>query len=161
MFELIAPVGTAVVDDRPTLRWTAAAAAASYVVTIQDEVTGTTVDSRVLRGLEWTPELPLARGRTYVWQVAATFAGREVVTPAPPAPPAKLFVLSASDAERVGRLPGSPLVRGILSAELGLLDEAERELVAASAQQEHAALAERLVEQVRALRQRGTPPSPR
>jgi anti-sigma factor RsiW len=155
-FELVAPVGTAVLDARTTFRWTPAAPSATYIVTLQDELTGATVDSPVLRTLEWTPELPLTRGRTYLWQVAAAFDGRRPVTPAPPEPPAKLFVLSASDAARAAQFPPSPLVRGILYAELGLLDDAERELGALSTQKPDTAVPGGFLQQVKAVRARET-----
>ncbi len=152
-FGLVAPVGTAVLGDRPTLRWTAAAPSATYIVTLQDELTGATVDSPALRSLEWTPGLQLTRGRTYLWQVAASFDGRDTVTPAPPAPPAKLFILSAPDAARAAQLPHSSLVRGILYAELGLLDDAERELAAVDGEKDLAS-ARGFLKQIKALRGR-------
>lgn len=155
-FGLVAPVATAVLDDRPTLRWTSASRSATYIVTLQEERTGATVSSPVLRTLEWTPGSPLARGRTYLWQVAAAFDGREAVTPVPPAPPAKLFVLGAADALRVAQAPPLHLVRGIVYAEVGLFDEAERELSVLSAQNPGSVLAEGLLRQVRELRGRGT-----
>ena len=156
-FELIAPVATAVLDDRPMLRWTSASPSATYVATLQDAVTGATSSSPVLRTLEWTPREPLTRGGTYLWQVAASSDGRETVTPAPPEPPAKLFVLSAADALRVAQVPPSHLVRGIVYAEVGLVEEAERELSVLSAENPGSNLAEGLLRQIKELRGRTTP----
>lgn len=158
-FDVIAPVGTAVVDDRPSLRWTSAVPPATYVVTVQDQTTGATISSPPLSGLEWRPESPLARGRIYLWQVAASVAGQDVVAPKPPDPPAKLFVLSATDAATVAQAPPSHLVRGILFAQLGLLDEAERAFSAMPAQSPEGNIAQRYLRQVRELRI-GRPLSP-
>lgn len=154
VFALVAPVGTAVADTRPTLRWTPASPSATYVVTLQEETTGTTVSSPVLRTTEWTPESPLTRGRTYSWQVAASFGGREAVTPVPPDPPAKLFVLSEADALRVADAPPSHLVRGVLYAEVGLFEEAERELSVLLEQNPGSVVVEGLLRQVKELRRR-------
>jgi hypothetical protein len=151
-FDVLAPVGTAVMDDRPSLRWTSAAASATYVVTVQDQTTGATISSPPLSGLEWRPESPLVRGRLYLWQVAASVDGHEVVAPKPPDPPAKTFVLSAADAATVAQAPPSPLVRGILFAQFGLLDEAERAFTALPAQSPGADIAQRFLRQVRELR---------
>ena len=64
-FRVIAPVGTAVLSDRPPLRWTHLPDNATYIASLHDEVTGSTVTSP-LRAAEWVPEIPLARGDTYV-----------------------------------------------------------------------------------------------
>jgi len=153
-FALVSPVATAVPDTRPRLRWTPASTSATYVVTMQEESTGATVSSPALRTPAWIPSAPLTRGRTYLWQVAASFDGREAVAPVPPDPPAKLFVLTEADALRVAQAPPSHLVRGILYAQVGLFDEAERELGALATQNPGSSLAEGLVRQVKELRRR-------
>jgi hypothetical protein len=57
----------------------------------------------------------------------------EIVAPVPPAPEARFRVLSQAEAARVSdvrsRYGESHLVRGILLAQAGVLDDAERELV--------------------------------
>jgi anti-sigma factor RsiW len=132
-FGLLAPIGTAVLDNRPTFRWTAMQGAAQYAVTVLDSTTGEASTSPPLTTTEWTPPFALVRGRVYVWQVAATIDRREVVVPVPPAPPARVLVLDASTAAGLERLPLSPFVRGILYADAGLVDDAERELAAVPA----------------------------
>lgn len=153
-FGVVAPVGTTVMDDRPLLRWTSAGASATYVVTVQDQTTSATISSRPLSSLEWRPESPLARGRIYVWQVAASVDGQEVVAPRPPDPPAKIFVLSATDAAAVAQAPASHLVRGIVFAQFGLLDDAERAFATLPAQSPGADLAQRFSQQLKKLRAR-------
>ena len=153
VFRLSAPVGTVVIEDRPTLRWTPLPGAVTYIVTLQDQATGETISSAPLTSIEWTVERPLPRGRTYAWQVAGSVSGgSETVTPTPPDPPAKFKVLDAQDADRLGRLPSSHLVRGVLYADAGLLDDAERELMAVPAQDPGSRVADRLLKQIRGFR---------
>jgi hypothetical protein len=152
-FRLVMPIGTVVLGDHPTLRWTPLAGAASYIVTLQDQTTGETINSGPLTGVEWTVEPPLTRGGTYAWQVAGSIAGgKETVAPLPPDPEAKFKVLDAQEADRLGRLPASHLVRGVLYANAGLLDDAERELMALSVQDPDSGVADRLLKQIRGLR---------
>ena len=131
-FRLLAPVGTAVLDDRPALRWAPLAGSVTYVVTLQDETSGETSSSPTLQAAEWRPISPLVRGHRYAWQVAATTGRTEILTPRPPAPPAKFAVLDAATASSLERLPPSHLARGILYAHAGALDDAELELEALS-----------------------------
>lgn len=126
-FRVVAPVATAVLSDRPAFRWTAIADHAAYVVRLRDETTGIIISSPPVQNVEWTPDVPLTRGDTYVWQVEASVGGQESTTPTPPAPPAMFVVLNAADAARLTQAPASHLVRGILYANAGVLDDAERE----------------------------------
>lgn len=151
-FELLAPIGTAVLDDRPTFRWTPVQGTAQYAVTVFDPSTGETRTSPSLTATEWTPPFALTRGRVYLWQIAATIDGRELVVPPPTAPPARVLVLHASTAADLERLPPSPLVRGILYADAGLIDDAERELAAVPAEDADAELAAGLLKQLRDAR---------
>lgn len=151
-FHLVAPIGTAVLGTRPTLRWTPLPGATNYIVTLQEQPNGDTMNSPPLAGAEWTPDRPLIRGRTYAWQVAGSARGNEIVAPKPPAPPARFTVADASDAERLEQLPASHLVRGVLYANAGLLDDAERELAALSVQNPNSEIADRLLKQIRGLR---------
>jgi len=133
-FRVVAPVATAVLSDRPVLRWTALASDAAYVVRLHDETTGAMISSPPVRSVEWTPDAPLTRSDTYVWQVESSNQGQEYTAPAPPAPPATFIVLDAATAARLADAPASHLVRGILYADAGALDDAQREFSALSAQ---------------------------
>jgi anti-sigma factor RsiW len=153
-FSVIAPAGTAVLSDRPSLTWTPLTADATYVVRLRDEVTGATVVSPPLRATEWTPPAPLARGETYVWQVEASAGGRDVTAPVPPAPAARFWIVDAAEAARLAQAPASHLVRGVLYASAGLLDEAERELTALQAQNPESEMIRRFVDQLALARRR-------
>ncbi len=147
-FRVIAPVGTAVLSDRPSLRWTALADGVTYVVRLRDEANGATAISPALRGTEWTPDLPLARGDIYMWQVEATAGGQEITAPAPPAAAARFLILSAEQAARLSQAPASHLVRSVLYADAGLLDDAEREMAALKAQNPESEMVRRFVDQL-------------
>jgi hypothetical protein len=153
-FRVAAPIATAVLSDRPTLRWTALSDEATYVVRLHDEVTGATVTSPPLRTVEWVPDAPLARGDTYVWQVEGSAAGRESTAPTPPAPAARFLVLNATDAARLAHTPSSHLVRGLLYADVGLLDDAEQELAELRQQNPSSDLIRRFVDQLDRARRR-------
>jgi hypothetical protein len=78
----------------------------------------------------WIPLTPLARQKTYAWQVSTVVEGKTVVAPGPSRPPARFFVLPDAEAKRLAALPPSHLVRGVLFGNAGLLDEAAREFKA-------------------------------
>jgi hypothetical protein len=151
-FRLLGPLGTVTVADRPTLRWEPVAGATGYTVTLQDETTGVASSSSAVEAAEWMPPSALTRGHRYVWQVAAVVGGTEIVAPQPPAPAAKFQVLDEATATSLERLPASNLVRGILYAQAGALDDAELELMALSARNPGSPAAEALLERVRAAR---------
>ena len=133
VFRVAGPLGTVVLETQPALRWTPAAGASSYVVTLQNEESGQTTSSPPLTDTSWTPGSALAQGATYTWQVVAKTGASETVAPAPPSPPARFRVTTAADAARLAALPPSHLVRGVAYASAGLLDDAERELAALAA----------------------------
>jgi hypothetical protein len=147
-FQALAPIGTAVQSDRPTLRWTALAPNATYIVRLRDETNGTTITSAALHTTEWTPDRRLLRGDTFVWQVEGSDHGHESIAPEPPAPAARFVVLSTADAQRLDHAPASHLVRGILYANAGALDDAEHEFAELRAQNPGSALAQQLSDQV-------------
>ena len=151
-FRVLAPIGTAVLDDRPTLRWTPLAGSGTYTVTVHDQTTGMASSSPPLHTSEWTVASPLTRGHRYTWQVVATAGRTETVTPRPPDQPAQFAVLDAATVSSLGGLPASHLVRGILYAQAGVLDDAEREFEALSARNPGSPLAGTLLKQVRAAR---------
>lgn len=143
VFALLNPVGKITAAHRPTLRWRSLDGAISYQVTITDPASGyqAVAASPELKGTSWTVDRALKRGRVYNWQVTARTAGGEVKAPAPNAPEAKFKVLEQATADALVKAKkdytGRRLVLGLLYAEAGLLDEAEREfraLVAANSQ---------------------------
>lgn len=135
-FELSEPIGIVVESAVPRLRWQAAPGASRYVVSLFDEDLEPLAVSPPLTAPEWTPTTPLARGRIYVWQVAAQVRGTRIVAPRPPAPDARFEVLGDAGVAAVARArePGrSRLALAAVLARYGLLDGAARELKALEA----------------------------
>ena len=155
-FRVIAPVGTVVLADGPSLRWTTLANGTTYVVRLRDETTGVTVTSPSLHAVEWTPDVPLRRGHTYLWQVEASTVGRESTAPVPPDPAARFAIVSAADAARLAQAPASHLMRGVLYANAGLIDDAERELVELDAENPGSEMVQRFLDQLAQVRQRNS-----
>lgn len=128
-FSLERPVATAVVDARPQFRWTPLRGATSYSVTIVDNETGAIAATGSTDFNSWPPPHPLPRGRTYAWQVKARRGLREITVPRPPRPEALFRVASDQEAAEVSSWSkAGHLAAGILFAEHGFLDDAEREL---------------------------------
>jgi anti-sigma factor RsiW len=155
-FALLSPVGTVVLSDRPAFRWRALAGADSYVVRIYDADFNEVAASPQLSVTTWAVSRPLERGRTYSWQVTTRVGEREVTSPVRPAPEAKFMVLDQARANELTKAKnasaGSHLTLGILYAQAGLLDDAEREFQALQRANPQSALAERLLHSVRAKR---------
>jgi anti-sigma factor RsiW len=164
-FELIAPVATTVVSDRPSLSWHAldrgatpsgpqapaidgnAAPNTTYTVTIVDDRLQPIATSPPLTAPRWDVQQPLARGRTYAWQVAAHRGNDAVVVPSAPAPPAKFAVLDAETEGFLRRMeadyPTSHLLLGMLYLEAGVLADARRHFAAVPASDPNIAIAQR------------------
>jgi hypothetical protein len=147
-FRVESPLGTAVLSDTPLMRWRPLADHATYVVRLHDETSGATVTSPPLHDTAWTPVAPLSRGDVYVWQVEASAAGEEHTAPQPPAPAARFVVLEAPTASRLAHAPASHLLRGILYANAGVLDDAEREFAALRSRNPSSVLAQQLADQL-------------
>jgi hypothetical protein len=131
---LLSPVGTVVIGVRPVFRWRALEGVEGYVVKIYDADFNEVAASPQLSGTVWTATRSLERGRTYSWQLTARAGGKEIVSPIKPAPDAKFMVLSQTKAGELAHAKNaggnSHLTLGILYAQSGLLDDAEREFQA-------------------------------
>jgi hypothetical protein len=156
-FRLVGPAGKVIAADRPTLRWQPVEGAESYRVEISDPNDNyrEVATSPALAASEWRVDRPLERGRVYSWQVVALKGGEEIAkAPSPDAPEAKFKVLEGAkfaEIERAKRsYAGQHLVLGVLYAQAGLLDEAERELQALVAANPDSAEAKSLLRSVRA-----------
>ena len=123
-FMVTAPLNRVVLEDRPLLRWTAIEGAKSYRARIFDTSFELVTESEPLDTLEWRPEKPLARDRTYTWQVTAEVGGKTLRAPRPPSSEARFHVLDAARATRLsaalGRSPLSQLELSALYAEAGM-----------------------------------------
>jgi hypothetical protein len=130
-FDIISPAGAVVESDRPLFRWGALRGATSYSAVIFDYQFNRVAESGPISATEWTPPQALRRGATYFWQVTAILDGEAVLSPGAAAPEAKFSVLGWAETEELKRarlkVPGSHLTLGVLYAQAGLLDEAERE----------------------------------
>jgi hypothetical protein len=161
-FNLVTPVGTGIVSDRPRFEWQALDGATGYVVTVFDERSNVLARSPVVAETAWIPNAPLPRGRTYVWQVTAR-RGRDAMTaPIAPEPPAKFHVVDVRSAEILERTeaehPQSHLLLGILNAEAGIRDAATRQLEQVRPTAPGADVARRSLERLRSLPQQGSRP---
>lgn len=138
-FSLLDPVGKIVFDNRPTLRWKPLGEAASYTVTITDPQNNYSqvAASSPLTSTQWKVDRALRRGRVYAWTVTADRDGQKVTAPSASAGEAKFKVLEQSKADEWSRAEkayaGSHLTLGLLAAQAGLLDEAERQFRALAA----------------------------
>jgi hypothetical protein len=154
---LLSPVGTVVLSNRPVFRWRALDGADGYLVRIYDADFNEVAASPLLSRTVWTPTLALQRGRTYSWQVIARVDGKQVISPVKPAPDARLMVLNqakSNDLIHAKNAGGnSHLTLGILYAQAGLLDDAEREFKSLLRANPQSALAHKLLRSVREKRQ--------
>jgi len=125
----LSPAGVVIESVTPTLTWPAAGP--RYVVSVFDG-RRRVARSGVLRQNEWRVSPPLARGRTYAWQVEIRRPSAIDVLPAPPAPPPFFHVLDATgtaalaDARRRHR--DDHLLIGVLYARMGMQHSAVDEL---------------------------------
>jgi hypothetical protein len=92
----------------------------------------------------------------YAWQVKALKDGRVFISPSPPARQAKFRILDRARADELSRArrayASSHLALGLLYAQSGLLDEAERELRVLQRANPNSETADRLLRQVREMR---------
>jgi hypothetical protein len=155
-FSVIGPAGKVLMTDRPTFRWSSMGGAANYVVEVYDGQFNLVLSSPQLTNNSWTVQQSLARGRVYSWQVKAIKDGQEFTSPRPPAPQANFRVLDQAKANELMKAkrayPSSHLALGLLYAEAGLLDEAERELRLLQKANPGSEIARRLLGQIQALR---------
>lgn len=126
----IRPVGTLVKDDRPTFEWSRVRQGARYQVLIFEWGESEPVMwSDPGNELEWKPDRPLERGRSYSWELrVADAAGAKV-----PVEGRALFRViderKLAEIERQERKAnGSHLVLAAIYLKAGLLDEARGEL---------------------------------
>ncbi|MBA3322457.1 MAG: hypothetical protein H0T45_13570 [Pyrinomonadaceae bacterium] len=158
-FPLVSPVGVVVRSERPTLRWRPLSGGATgYTVTLLDANLNAVATSPLLDTTEWTVPRALARGASYTWQVTAVKDGREIISPAAPAPEARFKILEPTQAAQLRRLeaahPTSHLARGVSYAQAGLLDDAAREFRALLAANPQSDIVRKLLRDVEARRRR-------
>lgn len=133
-FNLISPASTVIQSDSPTFRWHTLNGATGYVVSVFNTKTNQVIKSERLSETKWTVSSPLQRGVIYSWQVTALRDDENIVSPKPPAPEVQFKVLEKEKviglARELKRSANSHLISGVLYAQYGLVDEAEREFQA-------------------------------
>ena len=128
-FKIIRPFATLIKNDRPVFSWIALSGATSYTVSVFDAALNLIRTSEPLTETHWLIPEPLEAGIVYTWTVTALKDGHEVVAPAPPAR-AEFKMLGKLELRKLNRSVSrtkSHAARGVLYAEAGLLDEAEKE----------------------------------
>jgi hypothetical protein len=128
-FGLIGPLNTVLQTGRPIFRWQKMAGAETYVVTVFDQNFHAVAVSGKINGTSWQPGNALQPGNIYMWQVAATKDGQEVISPTAPAPEARFKVLEAEHIKNIEQASQSRsrLALGLAYARAGLLREAREE----------------------------------
>lgn len=153
-FSVLEPLGSVLLTDRATFRWSAMEGATGYVVEIYDEKFAPVTSSPQLTNLTWTTTLP--RGHVYSWQVKAIKDGSEITSPRPPAPQAKFRILDQTKANELANArrahASSHLTLGLLYADAGLLREAEQEFRLLQKANPDSDLARNLLRQIQSLR---------
>lgn len=152
-FQLLAPVGTVVLDDRPTFRWQAMSGATGYTVSVFDADFNRVAKSEMLETTRWKAPHSLRRGAVYSWQVSGLVGDKEMTSPVKPSPDVRFKIIeSAKEAElrRVKKIyPNSHLALGVLYAQAGLTADAEREFLALARANPRAVIAKNLLRSVR------------
>lgn len=155
-FALLGPVGKVIFSTKPTLSWSPLEGAGEYRVEIYDSNFSLVASSPPLTANSWTVPNALDRGQIYSWHVTATKDGAQVKTPVPPAPEAKFKTLDpklAADVTAARKdYRGSHLALGVLYAQSGMLDEAEREFIALVRANPQSETASKLLANVRAAK---------
>jgi hypothetical protein len=156
-FRVIAPINIVMETDRPTFRWKGLEGLATFRVTIFDEALNKVAESESLTNTQWSLANPLPRGRTYVWQVRASANNREVVAPAPGSSRVQFKVLEQAKLEEIERAKQtwakSHLIMGLLYADAGLLDAAERQFKALLKENPQSPIARKLLRSLESRRQ--------
>ncbi|HQR36268.1 MAG TPA: zf-HC2 domain-containing protein [Blastocatellia bacterium] len=149
-FALISPVGKIELSPRPQLRWQALSGATSYRVLVFTTNYETVAQSEALTGTTWTVPRSLASNQIYVWQVIAVKDGREIKAPVAPAPEARFKILDQAKAKEIAAARDSHLLMGLLYAQAGMRDEAERELQILAKENPKTSIAQQLLDNLRA-----------
>jgi len=129
--ELLDPLGIVVETQKPTLRWKPIAGA-EYRVSVYSDRYEEAATSGWVHSAEWQVAKALQRGARYSWQLSVRHSGPEFTIPAPPAPEARFRILDATGETAITQLKASGedshMLLGIGYAQVGALDDAEREL---------------------------------
>lgn len=156
-FDLLAPVGEVVSEERPIFRWQPLANTSNYSLAIFDINLNPVQSSPPLQATQWKAVRPLKRGQIYLWQVTANLShGKSVSSPIPPSPEAKFQVLDQKKADELTGFqkahPEAHLALGIMYAQAGLLEQGEHELTNIPESDPDYKLAQNLLNSVQGIR---------
>jgi hypothetical protein len=156
-FSVTSPVSTALLTDRPAFTWEQAKSATGYQVTITD-ASGSAVDeSPIVASTTWKADKPLPRGQVLRWQVKAMVNGSVLETA--PDGGARFRILDADRADQIRdaqkTFADQPMALGILYAQAGMLDDAERAFTQARRQDPQNELVPKLMTDLKAVRNSG------
>ena len=128
---LVTPLDVVVESTTPTFAWKGQPAN-EYRVEVFDEQFQSVTASDWIKGNEWRPSPPLARGKLYAWQLVIRRDGGEMRIPAPPAPEARFRVISEAEAHELDQArdsyPDFRLLHAVLYARAGLIAQSRAEL---------------------------------
>lgn len=155
-FKLLEPLGGVIENDRPTFKWTALEGAAGYTVAVFDSALKKVAESAPVQRTEWTPSTALPRGEVYAWQVRAVKDGQEIVAPSAGASRARFKVLERAKLSEIATArqarPQSHLLLGLIYADAGLMNEAEREFDALLKENPQSPVARGLLQSLKAAK---------
>lgn len=158
-FGPLSPVGKIVFSNRPTLRWSKLDGASEYRVEIYGPNSDLVASSPPLKSTSWEVPNDLIRGEIFSWQVTATKDGTTVKTPVAPASEAKFKTLDTKQATDLTAarkdFTSSHLGLGVIYAQFGLLDDAEREFTALATANPQSDIARKLLSNVKAAKTAG------
>ncbi|MDX2031252.1 MAG: zf-HC2 domain-containing protein [Blastocatellia bacterium] len=157
-FRLVSPPQEVVAEDLPAFRWEGLQGATGYKLFVASPSDWKAIESPTLppTARSWTPPAPLRRGETYTWVVHAFTAEGDVRLPSPNEPERRFKVLNARDFRRLSphrRAEAPRLARALQYVQMGMLREAETELLRFPEQGPDAAFVARLLAQIRAWQQ--------
>jgi|GEM_PF-879954 len=139
------PIAKVLINDTPTLVWSAVDLADSYRVRVYDD-SGNLVAEETTDKTSITLAKPLARGQVYKWRVGVRFSESEEWAESAAA---KFAIISAADYTSIqklkNQLPGSHLALGAMYESLGLYDEAANEYRALRRANPNSKLAQKLL----------------
>jgi hypothetical protein len=156
IFHVLTPLGQILQSTRPVFRWQALPGASSYELAVFDEDFNQVLSSGPVTQTTWQAVKPLPRGRIYLWQVTAQVGNQQITAPLAPAPEARFQVLSQTKMQELQQarqtVGQSHLLLGVLYAQAGLLEAAERELRALQRENPQAPLVSQWLRQLHQAR---------
>ena len=155
-FRLLSPVGV-VAGDNPVFAWEPIKNATVYRVMVADLTGHEVAKSPQLPpgATKWTPAGTLKRGGIYTWSVTAEVGGQEITSSSASAPEAKFKVLDDDKHIELVRLrneSNSHLKLGLVYANFGMIDDAEREFQTLANENPHSPFALKLLRVVKSWR---------